>query len=212
MLEHSVVVARPVARFDLVLRRFAAVVPSVVLLVLSVPLQAGEAKAPAAATATDLIVSNDSESGSCVESDTVMCLRDGRYEATLEWVTPEGEMGSAKVARPRTSDSGLFYFFNYSNWEVLLKVLDGCTFNGHHWVYAASASDLGMKLVVRDTTLPDRDADDAMIVNSKTYNFPPHTRRAQMPGESDDDYQANVLAKGHPALTDSAAFPEGCES
>lgn len=178
------------------------------LLLLAVPLQAGEANVPA----SDLEVSNSSQSGGCVESDTVMCLRDGRYEATLEWMTPDGEAGQAKVARPRTSDSGLFYFFSYNNWEVLLKVLDGCAFNGHHWVYAASASDLGMELVVRDTTLPDTKDDGTISVNVKTYSFAPHSRRAQMPGESDQDYQANVLAKGHPALTDSSAFPDACES
>ncbi len=181
---------------------FGVTVPIIPFLLLAVPLLAGEANVPA----SDLEASNSSQNGGCVESDTVMCLQDGRYEATLEWMTPDGNAGQARVARPRTSDSGLFYFFSYNNWEVLLKVLDGCTFNGHHWVYAASASDLGMELVVRDTTLPDTQ------VNAKTYTFAPHSRRARMPGESEEDYQANVLAKGHPALTDSSAFPDACES
>lgn len=183
-------------------------VPILSFLLLAVPLHAGEANV----SASDLEASNSSQSGGCVESDTVMCLRDGRYEATLEWMTPDGEAGQARVARPRTSDSGLFYFFDYNNWEVLLKVLDGCIYNSHHWVYAASASDLGMKLVVRDTTLPDTKDDGTINVNVKAYDFPPHSRRAQMRGESDEDYRANVLAKGHPALTDSSAFPDGCES
>ena len=203
--------SRMIERLDLARRRPAMVVPSVLLLLLAVPLQAGEAKAPATAVASEIDVSA-TEHDECVESDTVMCLRDGRYEVTLEWMTPDGEVGSAKVARPRTRDSGLFYFFSYGNWEVLLKVLDGCAINKHHWVYAASASDLGMKLVVRDTTLPDYDADGTMIVNSRTYTFAPHSRRPKMPDESDEDYRKNVLAKGHPALTESSAFPDSCES
>ena len=53
--------------------------------------------------------------------------------------------------RPRTADSGLFYFFEPGNWGMLVKVLDGCGFNGHHWVLAASATDVGVNLTVRDT-------------------------------------------------------------
>ncbi len=201
-----------VERNYLVRRRLAAVIPSTLFLLLAVPLQAGEAKAPASEAAAEIVVSEAEESGGCDESLTVMCLQDGRYEVTLDWTKLNGETGSAKVARPRTKESGLFYFFSYNNWEVLLKVLDGCANNGHHWVYVASASDVGMKLVVRDTTLPDQDADGRMIVNSKTFQVPPIVRRAKMPGESDEDYQNNVLAKGHAAVTASGAFPDACEA
>ena len=113
-------------------------------------LHAGEAGASEETSAVDS-VPRASEEGGCLESSTVMCLQGGRYEATLDWMKSDGEVGSAKVARPRTRDSGLFYFFGYNNWEVLLKVLDGCEINEHHWVYAASATDLGLRLVVRDT-------------------------------------------------------------
>ncbi|MCE2559462.1 MAG: hypothetical protein J4F98_12875 [Acidobacteria bacterium] len=193
------------------------VFPVVLLLVVAGPLGANEPEAVATAAPHEaenpasLDLESEGDEG-CVESDTVMCLQDGRYSVTIEWEKPDGEKGSAKVARPRTKDSGLFYFFDYNNWEVLLKVLDGCAVNEHHWVYAASASDVGMTLVVRDTTLPDQDADGRMLVNSKTFSFEPHSRRAQMPDESDEDYQANVLAKGHPALTASNAFPDACAS
>jgi len=149
-----------------------------------------------------------SEDG-CVESATTPCLHEGRYEVTVEF-TVNGETMPAKVARPRTDDSGLFYFFEPNNWEMLLKVLDGCGFNQHHWVFAATASDVGLRLVVRDTTLPDQNADGGMIVNSRTYDFPPISRRPQGPDESDADYAENVLAKGHPALTEVAAFPDAC--
>lgn len=191
---------------------FAGLLLGLALLVFVVaPVGAGGNGVPEGPAASDSVPAA-SEDGGCVESETVMCLQDGRYSVTIEWEKPDGEKGSAKVARPRTKDSGLFYFFDYNNWEVLLKVLDGCAVNEHHWVYAASASDIGMTLVVRDTTLPDQDADGRMLVNSKTFSFEPHSRRAQMPDESDEDYQANVLAKGHPALTASNAFPDACAS
>ncbi len=192
--------------------RLVAVVAGSLLILLAVPLQAGEANAPEPGAAAELVASGQFLEPSCVESATVMCLHEGRYEATIEFTEPDGDVGLAMVARPRTKDSGLFYFFGRNNWEVLLKVLDACGSDfDNHWVYAASASDVGMKLVVRDTTLPD-EVDGRMSISSRTYTFAPVSRRVQMPGESDDDYAANVLAKGHPALTASDAFPDACGS
>ena len=51
-----------------------------------------------------------------------------------------------------TDDSGLPRFFDPDNWEVLVKVLDGCAVNGHVWVFAASTTDLGYAIRVTDTT------------------------------------------------------------
>lgn len=49
-----------------------------------------------------------------------------------------------------TSESALFYFDHRDSPEVLVKVLDGCAFNGHLWVFVAAATDL--QLVVRVTS------------------------------------------------------------
>ena len=98
-----------------------------------------------------------SAEGGCTESATTLCLLDGRYAVSVSWSTlaaageESGEEGPGRVLRPRTSDSGLFYFFARNNWEMLVKVLDACEGYGHHWVFAASATDLGLDLVVRDT-------------------------------------------------------------
>jgi len=168
------------------------------------PGHAGETEVPERAGAATAVPAA-SEVGACVESDTVLCLHEGRYEVTVE-VTANSETTPAKVARPRTDDSGLFYFFDRNNWEMLLKVLDGCKENQHHWVFAATASDLPIRLVVRDTTLADN------LVNLKEYSFKAIERRPQRPDESDEDYQKNVLAKGHPALTEVGAFPDACQA
>ena len=145
-----------------------------------VPVSGGEAEVPEGASAAEAVLSA-SEEGGCIESSTVLCLHDGRYEVTLEFTTSE-ETAAARVARPRTSDSGLFYFFAPNNWEMLLKVLDGCGVNQHHWVFAASATDVGLNLTVRDTTSEA----------SKTYT--------KEPGEP------------APAITDVGAFPDACEA
>ena len=170
------------------------------------PVLAGEAEAPETPTLES--VRSADEHDACVESSTVLCLHEGRYEVKVEF-TANDETKPARVARPRTDDSGLFYFFEPNNWEMLLKVLDACEVNGHHWVFAATASDVGIRLVVRDTTLPDQDADGVMIVNSRTYTFDPIVRRPRGPDESDEDY-AKYLAEGHDALTEVGAFPDAC--
>ncbi len=90
-------------------------------------------------------------SGSCTPAAGTLCLQDGRYEVSVDWTNREGETGKGSVAPPRADDSGLFWFFSEANWELLVKVLDACTSNGHHWVFAASATDVGFDLQVRDT-------------------------------------------------------------
>ncbi|MXX76578.1 MAG: hypothetical protein F4210_11855 [Holophagales bacterium] len=86
----------------------------------------------------------------CEPGPTALCLQDGRYRVTLDWSGPAGSGDAARVADARTSEAGLFFFFAPENLEVLVKVLDGCEVNGHYWVSAASATDMGLDLVVRD--------------------------------------------------------------
>ena len=86
----------------------------------------------------------------CEPARTVLCLQSGRYRVTLDWSSPDGGVAAARVSDPRTAEAGLFSFFAPANWEVLVKVLDGCDVNGHHWVSAASSTELGLDLVVRD--------------------------------------------------------------
>ena len=51
----------------------------------------------------------------------------------------------------QTSDSGLFWFFSPLNWEVMVKVLDGCAISGNYWVLGAATTDLGYTMTVTDT-------------------------------------------------------------
>jgi hypothetical protein len=83
-----------------------------------------------------------------------LCLGGGgRFEIKVEWVDFSGNAGSGRrVGGPAgTSDSGLFYFFDADNWEVLIKVLDGCGFNGHYWVFAAATTNVAYTITVTDT-------------------------------------------------------------
>ena len=51
-----------------------------------------------------------------------------------------------------SSQSGLLYFFERNNVEVLIKVLDGCGVNGHRWVFVAPVTDLAFNLHVESPT------------------------------------------------------------
>ena len=46
---------------------------------------------------------------------------------------------------------GLFTFFAPDNWELLVKVLDGCAVNDRYWVFAAATTDVEVRLQVTDT-------------------------------------------------------------
>lgn len=127
------------------------------------------------------VVPAASEDSGCTETPTTMCLQGGRYAVSVGWSKQNGEKGMAGVLRPRTDDSGLFYFFSPGNWEMLVKVLDGCANNDRQWVFAASATDVGLDLMVRDT------------VTGMVRNY------TKKPGEP---------AR---AVADVGAFPEGCQ-
>lgn len=94
----------------------------------------------------------------CREKDGVLCLgRGGRFRAEVEWADFVGNQGKGHPARlenggpVRNDEAALFEFFGPRNWEVLVKVIDGCRMNGHFWVLAALATDIGHEVVVTDT-------------------------------------------------------------
>ena len=81
----------------------------------------------------------------------LLCLRGDRFLIEVDWRDFDGNQGRAQVVPFGTSDSGLFYFFDQDNWELLVKVLDGCTFNSHFWVFAAGTTNVEYTLTVTDT-------------------------------------------------------------
>ena len=44
-----------------------------------------------------------------------------------------------------------FWFFASDDWEVLVKVLDGCSFNDRFWVFHGATTDIDYNLTVTDT-------------------------------------------------------------
>jgi pimeloyl-ACP methyl ester carboxylesterase len=89
---------------------------------------------------------------SCRATATAPCLLDGRFRVEVDWATADGGTGvAATVAGGTSADSALMWFFQPENWELLVKVLDGCAINGHVWVFAAAATNVEWTLRVTDT-------------------------------------------------------------
>ena len=87
----------------------------------------------------------------CIQGPDHLCLADGRFRVDVTWKDFTGRTGVGSVASCTTADSGLFWFFDPNNWELLVKVLDGCAVNGHRWVFAAATTSVEYTLTVTDT-------------------------------------------------------------
>lgn len=87
----------------------------------------------------------------CVAASTTLCLHDNRFRVEVFRSATSSSPAGSGQAVPRTSDTGGFWFFSNDNTELLVKVLDGRSFNGHFWVFFASLTDVGFDLTVTDT-------------------------------------------------------------
>jgi plastocyanin len=97
------------------------------------------------------IADDDAPIEPCVADDVTLCLNgEGRYRVGVAWDTgtSSGAGRTFDIAQP---DSGLFYFFQESNIELLVKVLDGCGINDRYWVFFAATTDVEFVLTVTDT-------------------------------------------------------------
>lgn len=88
--------------------------------------------------------------GGCVPTDTTLCLSGGRFRVEARWRDFQGNLGAGRAV-PLTGDTGTFWFFEPSNVEVLLKVLDGRGLNDHFWVFFGALSSVEYSLTVTDT-------------------------------------------------------------
>ena len=83
----------------------------------------------------------------CDPGAPTLTLRGG-YTVNMCYETYDDLVGDARDWGLDSSQSGLLYFFERNNAEVLIKVLDGCGVNGHRWVFVAPVTDLAFNLVV----------------------------------------------------------------
>jgi hypothetical protein len=81
---------------------------------------------------------------------SVLSFLGGRFEVRVDWRRADGLTG-AGTAVPLTDRSGLFYFFNPDNIEMLIKMFDACSLNGRIWVFYAATTNVELTVTVLDT-------------------------------------------------------------
>jgi len=79
------------------------------------------------------------------------CFVGNRFKVEARWQTPDGASGQATVVR-LSDDSGYLWFFNASNVEAVIKVLNACGLNAHYWVFAGGLTNVQVVITVTDTS------------------------------------------------------------
>ncbi len=86
----------------------------------------------------------------CTEDATTLCLAEDRFQVKVTWKTPNGAQGVGR-AIPQTADTGVFWFFQDTNLELMVKVLDARSFSSHFWVFYGALTNVEFTLTVTDT-------------------------------------------------------------
>ncbi|MDQ6894239.1 MAG: PKD domain-containing protein, partial [Acidobacteriota bacterium] len=86
----------------------------------------------------------------CAGDAKTLCLNSGRFKVRVDWRSDSSSgFGTAVAVTP---DTGEFWFLTANNIELVIKVVDGSTFNGHFWVFYGALSNLEYTITVTDTT------------------------------------------------------------
>ena len=85
----------------------------------------------------------------CINGGPVLCLNQNRFRVQATWATATS-VNAAKASR-LTDESGFFAFFDPSNVELTVKVLNGCGLGGHYWVFLSGLTNVGVTVTVTDT-------------------------------------------------------------
>ncbi len=85
----------------------------------------------------------------CTPDEQTLCLDDARFRVTATWTKPDASSGQGHAVA-LTGDTGYFWFFDSSNVEVIVKVLEACGVNGYRWVFASGLTNVQVNLTVTD--------------------------------------------------------------
>jgi hypothetical protein len=113
----------------------------------------GEAPAGSAAAAPEPAppITPRAAAAGCTPTSTVLCETQGRFAVNVDFVDPVTGATKPAQAVPVTGDTGVFWFFDASNLELMVKVLDARTVNHFFWVFYGALSDIEYTVTVVDT-------------------------------------------------------------
>ncbi len=97
-------------------------------------------------------------SGSCTAAAGTLCIAnsgDDTFYVTVHYYSVDRDLnGDATAVSLNNSGitlGGAFAFFETTNPEMLVKVINGCALNSSYWVFIAAVTDVGYGVTVRDT-------------------------------------------------------------
>jgi hypothetical protein len=85
----------------------------------------------------------------CIPDANTLCLGASRFKVAATFDAGGGNAGNARAV-PLTADTGYLWFFNATNVESIVKVIDGCGLGGHFWVFAGGLTNVKVVLTVTD--------------------------------------------------------------
>jgi len=77
----------------------------------------------------------------------------GKFYCLETAVFPSRWTGNSQLVLPGRGpgDSGYFWFFENTNVELMVKMLDGRAVNSHYWFFYGAMTDVAYTLTVTDT-------------------------------------------------------------
>ena len=92
----------------------------------------------------------------CTRNATTGCLVGGRFQVTVDYTSQNSGSGAAQVMqfngqRAEDDESVFWWFFSPTNFEMGLKILNGCPVNQHFWVFISGLTNQGWTVHIKDT-------------------------------------------------------------
>ncbi|MEM8960983.1 MAG: hypothetical protein AAGD38_05855 [Acidobacteriota bacterium] len=113
----------------------------------------------------------------CTDDPEALCLRDDRFQVKVTWADFNGNTGTGMPVT-QTADTGAFWFFDSQNLELIVKVLDGQSFNGNYWVFYGSLTSVSFTL-----TVTDLDTGNMVTYSNELGNFASQGDISALPGD-----------------------------
>ena len=78
-------------------------------------------------------------------------LRKGRFRISATWKNFQNVTGTGTFVPLGSEDSGILWFFTPASFELMIKIVDGCSLNNRYWVFLAALTNVEFHVTVYDT-------------------------------------------------------------
>lgn len=146
----------------------------------------------------------------CRRNDQSPCLKNWRFGVQSRFKdagSPYGRLSWASTLpiAGLGDSASLFHFFDSTNPELLVKVVDGCAINGHWWVFGSAATDLEYRVIVNDWATVNRPFPSLRFGRWNSYR---HEGGGRIAGSRyTDERLSSVYRTRAGVIADTTAFP-----